>query len=137
MRLKVLAGGALLACALSGSWSIALTAARFTDTEMVAGNVLGTAALTPPTGASGQASCLLAVRTNLVQWNASPNAALYQIERALGAGSFVVAGTSASTSFTDVVLVGGTYKYRIVSVRELWLSNPSSEVTLVQPGVCL
>lgn len=135
VRLSV--SGMLIAACFLGAVSVRSTAAVFTDQVSVAGNIFATPALAAPTGVNGSANCILAVRSNQVSWNASTHATLYLVERKLGTGSFVALTTTASTSITDLAVVGGTYQYRVIAQRELWSSPASSAVTLVQPGLCL
>ena len=137
LALKVFVAGAAIAGSTLGA-QIGTTQAVFTDSAVVSGNVFKTQAIAAPTGLTGSALCVLAVRSNTIQWNPVSTADSYAIERASGSGgSFLSLTVVTDTSYTDLDVLSGTYQYRIVAQRANWRSSPSATLTLTQGALCL
>jgi hypothetical protein len=117
-----------------------------TNGEEVATSTRSFAVEAPPSTPRGvKASVNENTRVVTVKWtpNGEPDMIGYQVQRAVGESSdWAVAGESRDTSYEDksTADAGGTYKYRVVAVREGAAegsgvtSNPSSSSEVVVPA---
>jgi hypothetical protein len=129
---------ALVALSFLVADRFAMSLAQFTESESIGGNTVQTTSLAAPTGLSGNVVCVaLVARSNQLTWNATQNATGYLVERAVGSGAFSTLSNPATASYTDTAVSAGTYKYRVRATRNNWSSGTSSEITLVQPTLCL
>jgi hypothetical protein len=82
--------------------------------------------ISPPTGVTVTALSPSSVR---VTFTAVSGASSYIVERATGTGTFVQAGTTATTTFNDTGLLPGTqYRYRVAALKGNDQSSFSPEV---------
>jgi hypothetical protein len=73
----------------------------------------GAVAPAAPTGVSARATSATRV---VVSWNAVSGATRYEVYRKAPGGTFGLVGTSTTTSFTDTVVAGTAYLYRVRAV---------------------